>query len=140
MNTVIDEKHFFRILDKELPGGGIDKCEYGSRIYFEKLSLSDLNDMHEYSSKDKFYKYLQGKKSNTILDTEKYLKNLLNEMGSEPMRRMRMAWSLKRVDNSKMIGTATLLNISHKNQSVEWSYGIDPDLWGKGYVFEVQSI
>ena len=37
-----------------------------------------------------------------------------------------------------MIGTVRLVNIDINRRSVEWGYGINPELWGRGYIFEIQ--
>ena len=39
-----------------------------------------------------------------------------------------------------MIGTARLVEINFKRKSVVWGYGIDPKLWGEGFIFEIQEI
>ena len=37
-----------------------------------------------------------------------------------------------------LVGTAGLLNLDYDRKSIEWGYGIDPNLWGKGYVLKIQ--
>jgi len=36
------------------------------------------------------------------------------------------------------VGTACLINLDYGRKSIEWGYGVDPDLWGNGYVLKIQ--
>ena len=31
-----------------------------------------------------------------------------------------------------------LIDLNFGRQSIEWGYGIDPDLWGQGYILQIQ--
>lgn len=140
-NQEINEDEFYSILDKIVPGDGLVKRGVEStRIYFTRLSMDCVEEMHEYSVADnRFYDYLEYEPFKSIDDTKKYLKKLIDLEG-EIHGRTAIGWYVKDVKNNRVIGTARLVNIDHKRQSVMWGYGIDPRLWGAGYVFEIQYI
>jgi RimJ/RimL family protein N-acetyltransferase/acyl carrier protein len=135
----LGESDFYNILDSNVPGGGLVSAEQeNSRVYFTRLAMSGLGEMHEYSISDKrFYDYLEYEPFKSIEDTEAYLKRLI---GLEVNRagRTAMGWFIRKTEDHKVIGTARLVNIDYKRQSVVWGYGLDPRLWGRGYVQEVQ--
>jgi len=37
-----------------------------------------------------------------------------------------------------LIGSAGLIDLNFERQSIEWGYGVDPDLWGQGYILKIQ--
>ena len=49
-------------------------------------------------------------------------------------------WFVRRRIDNRLIGTAGLLNISYSRKSTEWGYGVDPELWGNGYILQIQEI
>jgi acyl carrier protein len=51
-----------------------------------------------------------------------------------------MYWFVRRKNDNRLVGTATLVNLNYARQSIEWGYGIDPELWGNGYVLQMQEI
>jgi len=51
-----------------------------------------------------------------------------------------MYWFVRRKNDDRLIGTAALVNLNYARQSIEWGYGIDPELWGNGYVLQMQEI
>jgi RimJ/RimL family protein N-acetyltransferase/acyl carrier protein len=135
MNQIKEKSEFFRILEEEVPK--IDDIKYKKQIIFERISLAGLNEMHEYSVVDKrFYDYLEYEAFQSIEDTKKYLINLI-EIEKKIEDRNTICWFIKN-NNNKIIGTARLLNIDYKRQSVSWGYGLDPRVWGNGYLQEIQ--
>ena len=141
MSKIKSQKQFFYILDNILPGTNIsDKSIIDRNIYFERLSLKGLEEMHEYSTDERLYEYFEFEPFMTIKDTEKYLKRLINLEGNKIFGRTAIGWFVRRIKDKKMIGTARFVNIHFNRQSVEWGYGIDPELWGRGYIFEIQEI
>ena len=140
---MLPKKEFYRILDEVVPGGTRKKAQDAvpaRKIFLERISIDGLDEMHEYSKDERFFRHLGTQPSKTLEDTEKYLRNLLNQVGKKVIGRTRMAWFLKKIDTSRIFGTANLLTVNYDNQSVQWGYGIDPQLWGRGYVFEIQDI
>ena len=51
-----------------------------------------------------------------------------------------MYWFVRRKFDNKLIGTANFININYTRKSLEWGYGIDPKLWGKGYILKIQEL
>ena len=47
-------------------------------------------------------------------------------------------WFVRNKKNNNLIGTAGLLNLDYDRSSVEWGFGIDPNLWGLGYILEIE--
>lgn len=140
---IIESFEFYRILDEVLPGGSYEQAKKNpkTRIYLTHISLDRLRDFHAYSTKDKrFYKYLEYDPFKSITDSKKYLIRLMNLEGEEVIGRTAKAWFIHRKEDNKFVGTVRLINIDFHRQSVMWGYGIDPELWGEGYVFELQSI
>ena len=140
VGKMIKEAEFYRILDEVVPGGsfGEVKSSKERQLYLTRLSMDGLKEMHEYSTDERLYEYFEFKPFNTIGDTEKYLKKLINLEGNKILERTAVAWFVRRIDDAKLIGTSRLVNIDYKRQSVEWGYGINPELWGEGYIFEIQ--
>ena len=60
--------------------------------------------------------------------------------GDKISGRTAIAWFVRRIKDKKMVGTARLVNIDYNRKSVEWGYGIDPELWSEGYIFEIQEL
>ena len=49
------------------------------RIKLEKLSLNYLDDIHEYSQDERFFKFLEYRKFKTKLKTKSYIKQKMKE-------------------------------------------------------------
>ena len=47
---------------------------------------------------------------------------------------------VRRKKDSKLIGTACLQNLNYERRSIEWGFAIDPELWGYGYILEIQEL
>ena len=101
--------------------------------------MDGLEEMHAYSTDERLYEYFEYEPFITIDDIKQYLQKLIDLEGNdEPDGRTAICWFVRRFKDDKMIGTARLLNIDYPRQSVEWGYGIDPKLWGLGYILEIQ--
>jgi RimJ/RimL family protein N-acetyltransferase/acyl carrier protein len=109
-----------------------------SDIYFEKLNLSGLSEMHEYSINEKFYEYFEFEAFKSIDETKEYLQKLISRMCTEQEYKPAMYWFIRRSSDNKLLGTAGLVNLNFSRKSVEWGYGIDPLLWGGGYILQIQ--
>ncbi len=121
-------------LINKLPGHDFENLE----IYFEKLNKFGLDEMHEYSIKDKFYEYFEFEAFKTIDETKEYLNKLIGRMSTEVEYRPAMYWFIRRKSDKKLLGTAGLVNLNFHRKSVEWGYGIDPLFWGGGYILQIQ--
>ena len=133
---------FLKILNGTLPGDDSKylKDDVTRKVYFEKLSMDGLDEMHEYSTNKKLYEYLEYEPFKDKNDTSNYLQNLIKGEFNESGERTAMCWFVRRIKDDRLIGTARLVNIDYKRQSVSWGYGIDPELWGEGYILEIQEL
>ena len=133
---------FYKKLDEVLPGGVYEqaKKDINRRIYFTRLSIEFLEEMHEYSLDERLYEYFEYEAFKKINETRQYLEKLINLEGNKIDGRTTICWFVRRFKDDKMIGTAKLSNIHFSRQSVEWGYGIDPKLWGLGYILDIQQI
>jgi len=114
--------------------------EANSDIYFERISMSGLEEMNEYSIDERLYEFFEFKPFTNIHETKKYLEKLLRRMTGEMEERTYMYWFVRRKSDNRLVGTACLVNLHYGRQSVEWGYGIDPELWGLGYILQLQEI
>ena len=108
-------------------------------IYFELISMSGLDEMHEYSVKEEFYEFFEFNAFKSKVETEQYLKKLMNRTKVIDGDIQAMYWFVRRKTDNNLLGTAALVNINHNRKSVEMGYGIDPNHWGKGYVLLLQN-
>ena len=129
---MLDDKSLSDIFEKNLP----DTSEF--RIYFEILSLEGLEEMHQYSKDKRLYEYLEYKPFKELNDTRNYIKKLKLRMLKINNLTTTLYWFVRRKKDKKLIGTACLQNLDYERRSVEWGYGIDPELWGLGYILEIQ--
>ncbi len=116
------------------PGNNLQTLD----IYFEKLNLTGLIEMHEYSINEDFYEYFEFDAFKTIDETKAYLEKLISRMSKEGEYNQAMYWFIRRKSDNKLLGTAGLVNLNFTRKSVEWGYGIDPLFWGEGYILQVQ--
>ena len=47
------------------------------------------------------------------------------------------SFDTKKVDDDKVIGTVSILNIDYERQMTDWSFGLGAAYWGKGYSLEM---
>jgi ribosomal-protein-alanine N-acetyltransferase len=135
---------FYRTIDEVVPGGNFDKGGIVSpqrKIYLQKISMEGLNGMYEYSKDPLMYQYLERvSPPQSISEMEQYLTIFLNQIGKKVMGRTRMMWFVKKVVDEKIIGTVSILNIDYERQMTDWSFGLGPAYWGKGYSFEMLEV
>ena len=127
-------KEITNVLETILPGSDV----LDSDIYFQPLSMSGLEEMHEYSIDKRLYEFFEFKPFETIGETENYIKKLFKRMSISSNEKNAMYWFVRRKIDNKLIGTANFVNINYSRKSLEWGYGIDPKLWGKGYILKIQ--
>jgi ribosomal-protein-alanine N-acetyltransferase len=104
----------------------------GERIILKPVTLSGLNDFHEYSLCAKFYQYLEYPPFKNIDESEAYLKKLI-ERSKSPLQQY---WFVKIIKTGKVIGSFGVNNLNESRKSIEIGYGISPYYWGKGYFNE----
>ena len=115
------------LLTKETPISSGD-------VFFEILSKKGLKEMHEYSIKKELYEFFEFEPFREISDTEKYIEKLSKRMDTGKS----IYWFVRLKSNNNLIGTASLSMVDFKRKSTEQGYALDPDYWGKGYIFEIQ--
>lgn len=141
--NILSKKDINSTLDKVLPGGkveGILELQPNRQLHFTRLSMEGLEEMHEYSKDERLYKYFEFKPFKKLQETKKYLRRLINLEGIGSSERTSIGWFIRRISDNHLVGTARLTNLNYDRRSVEWGYGIDPNFWGDGYIFEIQEI
>ena len=118
----------------------LPKKELESDIYFGHFSMDGLEEMHQYSKDERLYEFFEFDPFKEIGDTKAYIEKLLHRMSDQSGKKDAMYWFVRRKNDDRLIGTAALVNLNYARQSIEWGYGIDPELWGNGYVLQMQEI
>jgi len=118
----------------------LPKIESESDIYFEHFSMGGLEEMHQYSKDERLYEFFEFDPFKEIDETKAYIEKLLHRMSDHSGEKDAMYWFVRRKNDDRLIGTAALVNLNYARQSIEWGYGIDPELWGNGYVLQMQEI
>ena len=131
---------FFNKFTKVLPGQ-IDSNKQNPKefsIYFDHFSKDALEEMHRYSVDQTFYEHYEFDAFTSIDETSKYMDKLINRMSGDMNERVTTYWLIRRKSDNYLIGTAGLIDLNFARQSIEWGYGVDPKLWGKGYILQIQ--
>ena len=137
MSKLLSKNKFYKIIDEIPPGNLKNKTE---KLYFEKINLRGLDEMHDYSIIKEFYKYLEYRPFTKKIETEKYIKKLINlQKRNINGELFNISWFVRRKKDKKLIGTARLSNINYNYNSAEWGFGIDPRLWKYGHVYEIMN-
>ena len=109
-------------------------------IYFEKLSMDGLIEMHKYSIDERLYKFFEFDAFTDISETKEYINKLLERMSEKNRSRSASYWFIRRKSDDRLLGSAGLVNLNYQRQSIEWGYGMDPNMWGMGYILQVQEL
>tara|TARA_Y100000768_G_C23977783_1_gene684002 strand:- start:1193 stop:2677 length:1485 start_codon:yes stop_codon:yes gene_type:complete len=94
-----------------------------------KLDKKYLDDMWEYSSDPRLYKYFEFDCHQTKAETEKYYKQLTKRSNEITAK----WWFIKPRNSDKVIGTIGVHDIDLTKSVCEISYALSPMYWGKGY-------
>lgn len=140
---VLDQEEFFRRFDQVVPGDtvpGADPAPPGTSIVFERLSTAGLEEMHRYSTDERLYAYLEYAAFKNLDETRAYIEKLQQRMAGSGADKTAMYWFVRRSGDRRLVGSAGLVNLSYGRQAIEWGYGIDPELWGGGYVLQIQEM
>ena len=129
---MLNKEKISRIFEDNLP----DTSKF--RIYFQRLSMDGLEEMHHYSKDKRLYEFLEYDPFKDLDDTRNYIDKLSLRMRKIDNLTSTIYWFVRRKNDKKLIGTACLQNLDYERSSIEWGYGIDPDLWGLGYILEIQ--
>jgi ribosomal-protein-alanine N-acetyltransferase len=138
---MIDSKEFYRRFDQIVPGAMLSEDVRKTsepEIYFERLSMSGLEEMHRYSADERLYEFFEFDPFDTIEKTKAYIEKLLQRMSGEVHGRNAIYWFVRRKVDGYLVGTACLVELNYARQSIEWGYGVDPELWGSGFILQIQ--
>ena len=127
-------KKIKNIFEVELPRGNAEIAQ----IRFELVNMGGLDEMHNYSTDSRLYEYLEFEPFQNKNTTKAYLKKLIGRMKENSDKPTSCYWFVRRIKDNRMIGTAGLTNLDYSRGSIEWGYGLDPDLWGNGYILQIQ--
>ncbi len=138
---MLNKEEFYRRFNGVCPGRSAS-CEdiLNLDIYFEPLSMAGLNEMHRYSKDFRLYEYFEFDPFDTIEKTKDYIEKLEQRMVGDLFNKTAMYWFVRRKSDGYMIGTAALTSLSYHRQSIEWGYGVDPELWGLGYILQIEEL
>ena len=138
---MLDEKEFYRRFDQIVPGTvyseGVPQTSQ-SDIYFQRWSLAGLEEMHRYSVDERLYEFFEFDPFDTVEKTKTYIEKLLQRMSGDIHGRKAMYWFVRRKIDGYLVGTACLVEMNYARKSVEWGYGVDPELWGSGFILQLQ--
>lgn len=109
-------------------------------IYFESLSMSGLEEMHRYSKDARLYEFFEFDPFDTIEKTRAYIEKLEQRMAGDLSNKTSMYWFVRRKHDGYLIGTAALVSLDYGRQSIEWGYGVDPELWGQGHILQIEAM
>lgn len=132
--NMLSKSKFFEKFSTVPPGLGSGSND----IYFSPISMEGLEEMHKYSTNEKLYEFFEFDAFKHQSETAKYIEKLLQRMSGLGVDRAASYWFVRRRSDDSLVGTAGLLNLDYGRKSIEWGYGVDPDLWGNGYVLKIQ--
>lgn len=140
---MMNKGEFFHRFNEVIPGESMTDvifADFEVAVYFEKLSMAGLEEMHRYSKNARLYEFLEMAPFDNIDKTRSYLEKLEKRMAGGPLERTANYWFVRRKKDKYLVGTAGLIDLNYERQSIEWGYGVDPDLWGDGYILQIQEL
>ena len=140
---MLTKTEFFKRFSTELPNNiGMNSAEVSDAfdIYFTPLTLDAVDEMHRYSVIERFYEHFEFPPFIHLSDTRQYLQKLITRMDGDEDTRVSTYWFVRRKSDDYLIGSAGLIDANFSRQSIEWGYGVDPELWGYGYILQIQEI
>ena len=103
-------------------------------IYFEPMSMDGLQEMHAYSLDARLYEFFEFPPFTKLEKTRDYIQRNLDRV----IAGTGLYWFVRDGANKKLVGSCCLVTLDFTNRSVEWGFGVDPKLWGKGYILLIQ--
>jgi RimJ/RimL family protein N-acetyltransferase/acyl carrier protein len=140
---MLNKEDFFTKFTSVCPGSlaiSSNQSNADLDVYFEPLSISGLKEMHRYSIDPRLYEFFEFDPFETIEDTKAYIEKLQQRMAVEKLNRTSMYWFVRRKVDGRLVGSAGLTSLNYNRQSIEWGYGVDPELWGLGYILQIEEI
>lgn len=138
-----DKNEFFRRFNEVTPGTvnlDILVPAFNVEIYFQKLSMDGLEEMHRYSKDERLYEFFEFESFATIEETQGYIEKLEQRMAGDYLSKTAAYWFVRRKSDNNLVGTAALVSLDFGRQSIEWGYAVDPELWGNGYILQIQEV
>lgn len=140
---MLNKENFFSKFENIIPGsedGQKNKSFSELEICFEPLSMAGLKEMHEYSKDARLYEFLEYEPFSSIEETRVYIDKLMARMAGRGFNKTSGYWFVRRKSDNHLVGTAGLTSLDFGRQSIELGYGIDPKLWGNGYILQIEEI
>jgi RimJ/RimL family protein N-acetyltransferase/acyl carrier protein len=140
---MLSKEEFFARFSKILPGSEaarINTSINDLEIFFEPLSMAGLKEMHHYSKDERLYEFFEFEPFDTIEKTQAYIEKLEQRMAGDGFNKTAAYWFVRRKLDNYQVGTAALVSLDFGRQSIEWGFGVDPELWGHGYIFQIEEI
>lgn len=109
---------------------------FTQRLKLRPLSVDDAQDMFEYTSKEVSTKYLNWNPHTDIQQTISFLKEVASKYGTIHTE---FSWGIEIIETGKLIGVVKLFDISAASKRAEYSYILNADFQGKGYINEAMA-
>ena len=107
----------------------IFKTIKGKRIDLIKVSLKYIDDFYEYGSNKKLYEFLH---AIDCFKSKKNARTFLKTLINRSDKKKGYWWFIFFKEKNKVIGSIGTHNIDFDNKSLEISYALSVDFWGKG--------
>ena len=105
------------------------------RLLLRKLSMSDAQDLYEYSREEDVARYVLWYPHRTVSDSRFYLKCLMRQYRNhEPA-----SYGITLRDTGKVIGTIGFSYINEEHMCAEIGYSLAKSQWGQGLMTEALS-
>lgn len=103
------------------------------RLILRKVTLEDIEDMHQYGSDEEVSKYVTWNTHATISDTKDFVEFVLTKYENKQVS----PWGIEYKENGKFIGTIDFVWWQPNHKTAEIGYVISKEYWGKGLTTEV---
>lgn len=140
---MLSEQTFFYRFTNILPGSEATQINASIAdldIFFEPLSMAGLTEMHRYSKDERLYEFFEYGPFYTIEKTQAYIEKLQERMAGDCLNKTAVYWFVRRKLDNYLIGTAVLTSLDFGRQSIEWGFAVDPELWGHGYILQIEEL
>ena len=104
----------------------------GPRLILDRLDPAAIDDLHEYSVRPEFYRFLEFPPFTERAQTAAYFAKLQARSNGETGH----YWLIRTRADGKTVGTLGLLEIDRRKGSAELGYGLAPSVWGRGLFAE----
>jgi ribosomal-protein-alanine N-acetyltransferase len=103
-----------------------------ARLLLRQLNAGDDNEIFRLRSNDSVNKYLNRPKANSIDEARAFINKINNGIQNNES----LYWGITHKENSTLIGTICLWNISKENGTADIGYELIPEYQGKGIMQE----